>query len=170
MLKLTRGPGSFLSLLGAAALCLMSACHTPGQAVVKTELQKGQPGYQLALQAIGCWFGGQWDEAEGRPAPEWRAVTDRRCREVLDQVHGSEQHYSALRAVEPQEIEDVAQKAGADAGADREGVVGLLRAVGAACPSTSRCTRWKGWVRWSSPWHRPTCRRTRPSRSRRGCG
>lgn len=112
-LSLGLGLGLGLLMLGPAG------CQSPGKQVVKTEVSKGQPGYQLGLQAIACWFGGFWADAEGYAAPQRRAVTQRRCADLTLLVFGDDAREEALRELGPAEVAAVAKKAAEQSEPDR---------------------------------------------------
>src|SRR5581483_1962549 len=112
MPNMTSGLRSCLPLALSAVGLSFGGCAGTGQDTVRSALQKGQHGYQLAIEAIGCWFGGEWADAEGFVAPQRRAVTEARCREVVTRVYGdAEGHLRQMRAMEEKTVEDVAQKA-----------------------------------------------------------
>ncbi|MCS6915764.1 MAG: hypothetical protein RMK29_21385 [Myxococcales bacterium] len=119
-----------------AATMLLCACPGPGpkpaQVAVQMDqsMRQGRAGYELALQAIGCWLGGLWAEAEGYLPKERHAATEVRCREVLRRAFGeSRQRYVRLRQLDPALVDELGRKAGQMAGPEREEVFHLLRAV-----------------------------------------
>ncbi len=117
-------------LLVLPSILGLSACATPGQDMVNAALIQGQPGYQLAVESFACWFGGLWADAEGIAPPDRARITEGRCRAVTSRVYtGPVQHHRAMRAIDPKVVDDVANKVGADAGADRQALVSLVHLV-----------------------------------------
>lgn len=115
----------FRRLPGASAVLLCAAlaggCKTTRGPVretvpVQTALSQGQPGYQLAMEVAGCWFGSLWVEAEGVPPPLQRLAVERRCTEIAREVFGDSGRVIALKNLEPAEVEAAAQRAARDGG------------------------------------------------------
>jgi hypothetical protein len=69
-------------------------------------------GYKLGLLATACWMGGVWSDAEGRPASDWRARDEQRCRDLVVTIYGrfDQARYEQIRANEAQAIDDLLAK------------------------------------------------------------
>lgn len=117
-----------LGLVATTAGCPPGVSSSKVESAVDQSMSEGQPGYQLAMQAVGCWSGWLWAEAEGYLPAERRAVTEVRCRQVLRRAFGDGQdRYQRMRDMDPALVKELAQKAGElSAGEERELVPRLL--------------------------------------------
>lgn len=116
--------------LCVAALAL-SACAGGSQSALKG-VPAGPPGYQLAVETFACWFGNLWADAEGYPPPARRRATQRRCRQVIDQVYGksaARPEAQEMRQMEPRVVDEVARAAASRAGAKGEALDRLIHLV-----------------------------------------
>src|SRR5438105_460219 len=83
-----------LCLLSTLALACAGARSTgPGAG-------SAEPGYQLAVLAVSCWYGGVWDDIENRPQARREEASQRRCHELARQVTGRDDpaFYEQVRA------------------------------------------------------------------------
>jgi hypothetical protein len=69
-------------------------------------------GYKLGLQAVGCWLGGVWAEAEGAAPAERVAISQGNCRQVVAAIYGRQDRtrYEQLRAFEEGAVADLVGK------------------------------------------------------------
>lgn len=141
----TKNPGAATAQLGACGALALLACvggvacgpatgagRGPGTVPVSTALSQGQPGYQLAIQAIACWYGNLWAEAEGVPPPLQRLVTERRCSEVTREIFGDTARLIAFKAIEPAEVEATTRRVARDGGESGAQLSRLVLQVAAA--------------------------------------
>lgn len=123
-----------------AALALLLCGGGLASAGTKPAVPPGQDGYDLALAATACWFGGVWSDAKNVPAAEVKEADDKRCAAVVRRIYGSEDHtrWEQLRALEVQAVEDLVVKVGGLAAANpaeaphRDALTKLVRLVAAA--------------------------------------
>src|SRR5579883_944708 len=104
--KNTRHLGCLLALLVAAG------CHGGLRQPVLVESDASTPGYRMAVEAMGCWLGGLWSDAEGYIAPRRHQIIMWHCRNASRMAFGDTGQAQALRAMEPALVEQVADKAG----------------------------------------------------------
>jgi hypothetical protein len=75
--------------------------------------------HQLAVEAIACWLGGVWSDAEGVAQEDRAANAQRRCQKLVRDVYGSydEARYARLRALDAAEVLELKRRILAAAGA-----------------------------------------------------
>lgn len=80
----------------------------------------GEQAHQLVISIVSCWLGGVWSDAQGVPEEVRVADADRRCREVIARLYGSDDKatYERVRALDRSEVATLRDKIAATARAD----------------------------------------------------
>jgi hypothetical protein len=118
---------------------LLAACSHPAPTTA-TASRPPTGAYDLAFDAIGCWFGPVWQDALGDPAISRKADTAERCRGVAARVwNGGDEkgHLERLRAIEPEAVGDLVKRvdtlaSGELSANERRDLSSLLTATAAA--------------------------------------
>ncbi|HEY2409118.1 MAG TPA: hypothetical protein VGI10_24100 [Polyangiaceae bacterium] len=65
--------------------------------------------HQLAIEAVACWSGGLWSDAEGADDDTGAENARLRCQELVQMVYGSNDliRYERVRALEPVEVSEL---------------------------------------------------------------
>jgi hypothetical protein len=111
------------------------AATRPGARTLASEQAHG-----WLVEAVGCWLGGVWSDAEGAKEEERINAAKQRCRTLVQRLYGGDDsvHYEKLRALEQSAIADlsakitaVAQNDAVDKGREQQ-LIQLLQAIAAA--------------------------------------
>jgi hypothetical protein len=105
----------------ASPLPPSSTANTPNSANTG-ELATGsspEGAHQLAVEAIACWLGGVWGDAEGVDQETRAANAQRRCERLVLDVYGNYDvaRYERLRALDPAEVSELKRRILAASGA-----------------------------------------------------
>jgi hypothetical protein len=119
--------------VGACAESTKEQIPTPGVSNTQGMVEQGQEGYEMGVQAMACWFGALWSDAEGNPAPKRREVTERHCRDAARLIYGGDVgQLGRIRAMDPTVVDEVARRVAERSGAQGAALQQLLQAVAAA--------------------------------------
>jgi hypothetical protein len=68
--------------------------------------------HKLAVEAVACWLGGVWSDAEGVDEETRAANAQRRCQKLVRDVYGSydEARYERLRALDAVEVSELKRR------------------------------------------------------------
>jgi hypothetical protein len=104
--KVSAPPPSEAAPLPRSSAASTPSSATPGEVAADSSYEGA---HKLTIEAVACWLGGVWSDAEGVDEETRAANAQRRCQKLVRDVYGSydQERDERLRALDPVEVSEL---------------------------------------------------------------